>query len=150
MQLSQLYICHQIITRLIVIPLLTQVSQQYIQSYTIMQHSAVSQQLVQLQSSQQVYVCSRKKIEFDGLSQNVASAPRAHRDAFTYICPVHTCLYRNQNIFRKQYSYLFNRRVYQLSMQGDIFEKKRGWILMGFLITPLHKNSQNDVKLLKY
>ena len=102
MQLSQLYICHQIITRLIVIPLLTQVSQQYIQSYTIMQHSAVSQQLVQLQSSQQVYVCSRKKIEFDGLSQNVASAPRAHRDAFTYICPVHTCLYRNQNIFRKQ------------------------------------------------
>ena len=47
------------------------------------------------------------------------------------------------------YSYLSNRRVYQLSMQGDIFEKKRGWILMGFLITPLHKNSQNDVKLLK-
>ena len=27
--------------------------------------------------------------------------------------------------FRCEYSYLSNRRVYQLSMQGDIFEKKK-------------------------
>ena len=39
-------------------------------------------------------------------------------------------------------------------MQGDNLPNKHtgrhsGWILMGFVITPLHENSQNDVKLLK-
>ena len=89
--LSLLYICHQIITRLIVIPLLTQVSQQYIQSYTIMQHSAVSQQLVQLQSSQQVYVC---KVHIFRVGHNIL---RNLHLTFSYEVPVKIKVEISQN-----------------------------------------------------